>query len=137
MKASESKEDFDSKSNPEGGNQIIDVEPNTIVATTKVQPNELKEPEKGERLFHSQMWVKGASLHFIVDSYSQKNLISVEVIKWLDLSMTPHPQPYTIDWLRQGRGLCVNQQCHLPYNIKPSKTRYCVILLPLKFVMFF
>jgi hypothetical protein len=59
LKASESKVDFDSKSNLEGGKQIIDVEPSSTVATTKVQPSELEEPKEGERLFHSQMWVKG------------------------------------------------------------------------------
>jgi hypothetical protein len=42
------------------------------------------------------MWVKGALIHFIVDSGSQKNLILAEVVKWLNLPMTLHPQPYTI-----------------------------------------
>jgi hypothetical protein len=102
MKDSESEEDSDSESNPESGKWIIDVEPSATVATTKVQPSEPEEPEEGEHLFHSQMWVKGTLLHFIVDSGSQKNLISVEVIKRLDLSITPHPHPYTISWLRQG-----------------------------------
>jgi hypothetical protein len=69
------------------------------------------EPEEGERLFHSQMWVKGTPLHFIVDSGSQKNLISVEVVKQLALPTTSHPQPYTIGWLCQGSDLHVNQQC--------------------------
>jgi hypothetical protein len=55
------------------------------------------------------MWVKGASIHFIVDNVSQKNLILAEVIKQMDLPTTPHPQPYTISWLRQGRDLCVSQ----------------------------
>jgi hypothetical protein len=67
------------------------------------------------------MWVKGPPLHFIVNSDSQKNLISTEVIKQLDLPMTPHPQPYTIGWLHQGRDLYVNQQCRLPFGIKPFK----------------
>ena len=62
------------------------------------------------------MWLKGAPLHFIIN-----NLISAEVIKQLDMLMTPHPQPYTIGWLRQGRDLCVSQQCRLPYDIKPFK----------------
>jgi hypothetical protein len=106
MKASESEADLDSESNPEGGKRIIIVEPNAMVSTTKVWPNE---PKEGECLFHSQMWVKGALIHFIVDNGSQKNLISAEVVKWLNLPMTPHPQPYTIDWLRQGRDLCVSQ----------------------------
>jgi hypothetical protein len=99
LKASESEIDSDSESNPEGGKQIIDAEPSATVATTKVRPSEPEEPEEGECFFHSQMWVKGALLNFIVDSSSQKNLISTEVVKWLDLPMTPHPQPYTISWL--------------------------------------
>jgi hypothetical protein len=49
--------------------------------TTTIQPEEPTDPEEGECLFHSQMWVKGTPLHFIVDSGSKKNLISVEVIK--------------------------------------------------------
>jgi hypothetical protein len=48
------------------------------------------------------MWVKGNSLHFVVDSESQKNLISKKVIKQLDFPTTPHLQPYTIGWLLQG-----------------------------------
>jgi hypothetical protein len=76
LKASESEEDSDSESNLESGKWIIDVEPSATVATTKVQPSEPEEPEEGECLFHSQMWVKGTPLHFIVDSDSQKNLIS-------------------------------------------------------------
>jgi hypothetical protein len=132
MKYSKSEEDSDSESNPERRKQIIDVEPSATVATTKFQPSEPEEPEEGEHLFHSQMWVKGALLHFIVYSGSQKNLISVEVIKRLDLSITPHPQPYTIGWLRQGRDLHISQQCHLPYNIKPFKDEVLCDIYPLE-----
>jgi hypothetical protein len=56
------------ESNPKGGNSIINVKPSATVTTTKVHPSEPKEPEEGELLFHSQMWVKGPLLHFIVDS---------------------------------------------------------------------
>jgi hypothetical protein len=47
--------DYDFESNPEIWKQIIDAEPSAIVATTKVRPSELEEPEEGERLFHSHM----------------------------------------------------------------------------------
>jgi hypothetical protein len=58
MKASDFEVGYDSKSNPEGGKWIIDVEPSAIVATTKVQPSEPEEQEEGECLFHSQMcWI--------------------------------------------------------------------------------
>ena len=78
------------------------------------------------------MWVKGAPLHFIIDRGSQKNLISEEVIKRLDLPMTPHPQPYTIGWLCQGRDLFVIQQCRFPYDIKPFKDEVLCDISPLE-----
>jgi hypothetical protein len=43
-------------------------------------PSEKQEPEEGECLFHSKMWLKGAPLHFIVDSGIQKNLILEKVV---------------------------------------------------------
>jgi hypothetical protein len=55
MKASNSKVDSDSESNPESGKELIDVEPSTTVTTTKVQPSEPEEPKEGEHLFHSQL----------------------------------------------------------------------------------
>jgi hypothetical protein len=47
--------------------------------------------------------------------------------------MTSHPQPYTIDWLRQGRDLCVNQQCRMPYDIKPFKDEVLCDISSLEF----
>jgi hypothetical protein len=129
IKYFESEVDSDFESNPEGWKRIIDVKPSATVATTKVHPSK---PEEGECLFHSQMWVKRALLHFIVDHRIQKNLISVEVVKRLDLSMTPHLQPYTIVWLRQGRDPHVSQQCRLPYGIKRFKYEVLCDISPLE-----
>ena len=70
MKAFESYVGSNSKSKQERGRKIIDVEPNSTIATTKLHHGEPDEPEEGEHLFHSQMWVKGTPLHFIVDSGS-------------------------------------------------------------------
>jgi hypothetical protein len=100
--------DYDSKSETKRGRQIINAEPSATIATTKLQPSEPDEPE-GECLFHSQMWVKGTMLHFIINRGIHKNLISAEVIKWLALQTTRHPQPYTIGWLCQGSNLRVSQ----------------------------
>jgi hypothetical protein len=80
------------------------------------------------------MWVKGTPLHFIVDSGSQKNLISTEVIKQLGLLTTPHPQPYNIGWLHQGQeseDLRVSQQCQLSYGIQPFKDEVLCDFSPL------
>ena len=132
MKASESDAGSDSELETEKGKQIIDTEPLATIATTKIQPSEPDEPEEEERLFHSQMWVKGTPLHFIVDSGSQKNLISEEVVKRLALSMTPHPQPYTIGWLQKGRDLRISQQCRFAYGIKPFQDEVLCDVSPLE-----
>ena len=63
------------------GKNIIDADPNAIVATTKVQKEEPEDSEEEEHLFHSQIWVNGSSLQFIVNSRSQKNPISAEFMK--------------------------------------------------------
>jgi hypothetical protein len=132
VKASKSNAGSDSEPEPERGRRIIEAEPSATIATTKLQPAEPNELEEGERLFHSQMWVKGTPLHFIVDSNSHKNLISAEVVKRLALSTTPHPQPYTIGWLCQGSDLHVSQQCQLSYDIKPFKDEVLCDVPPLK-----
>jgi hypothetical protein len=132
VKSSESDVGSNSESEPEKGRWIIDAEPSATIATTKIQPSEPDEPEEGEFLFHSQMWVKGTSLHFIVDSGSQKNLILVEVVNNLALPTTPHPHLYTIGWLFQGSDLRVSQQCHLPYDIKPFKDEVLCDFAPLE-----
>ena len=80
LKALESNACSDSESElnmtNEKGKHLIDVEPNATIATTKIQKEELEDPEEEEHLFHSQMWVKGSLLQFIVNSGSQKNPIS-------------------------------------------------------------
>jgi len=106
LKVSESDacSDFDSKPDKgnEEGKQNIDAKPNTTVATTKIQKEEPKDPNEEDHLFHSQMWVKGSPPQFIIDNGSQKNLILVEVVKWLGLPTTTHPQLYIIGCLHQG-----------------------------------
>jgi hypothetical protein len=67
IKDKESNPDSESDYENTGKRQIIDADPTAIVATTTIQPEEPTDPEEGERLFHSQMWVKGTPLHFIVD----------------------------------------------------------------------
>ena len=76
LKAPESDAFSDPESELDKGNEkgkhIIDANPSAIVATTKIQKEDPEDPEEGERLFHSQMWVKGSLLQFLVDSESQK-----------------------------------------------------------------
>jgi hypothetical protein len=132
VKASESDVGSDSDSEPERVRWIIDAEPSATISTTNLHPGEPDEPEEGERLFHSQMWVKGTPLHFIIDSGIQKNLISAEVVKRQALPTTLHLQPYTIGWLVQGSDLHISQQCRLSYGINAFKDKVLCDVSPLQ-----
>jgi hypothetical protein len=91
-----------SYSDMEKGNHIINVESIATISTTNIQPDKSEEIEEGDHLFHSQMWVKGNPLHYIVENGSQNNMILTDVIKRLKLLRMKYPQPYTIGWLFQG-----------------------------------
>jgi hypothetical protein len=75
-------------------------------------------------------------MHFIIDSSSQKNIVSVEVIKRLDFPTTPHPHQYTIRWLRQGSDLRISQHCLVDYDIKPFKDEALCDVSHLEFCVF-
>jgi len=51
----------------------------------------------------------------------------------LGLLKTPNPQPYIIRWLLQGWYIFINQQCCLPYNIKPFTDEVLCYVSPLEF----
>jgi hypothetical protein len=71
VKASKSDARSNSESELEKGRWIIDAKSTAAIATsTKVHLDELDQIEEDERLFHSQMWVKGTPMHVIVDSGS-------------------------------------------------------------------
>ena len=74
LKASESDACSNSESELDKGNEkgkkIIDVDPNATVAKKNIQKEEPEDPKEKEHLFHSQMWVKGSPLQFIVDNGS-------------------------------------------------------------------
>jgi len=123
----------DACSNPESesderndkGKYIIYAKPNAIVSIAKIHKNEPKDLEEGERLLHSQIWVKGSPWQLIVDSGNQNNLISAEVLKWVGLLTIPHLQPYSIGWLQQGWIFKSASSVAFPTASSPSQMRYC------------
>jgi hypothetical protein len=80
VKSSELDVGFNSESEPEKGDKTLTQNPvPSLLPPRSILVNLMN--QRKESLFHSQMWVKGTPLHFIINSGSQKNLISMEVIK--------------------------------------------------------
>jgi hypothetical protein len=128
--------DSESDSENTGKGQIIDANPTAIVTIATIQPEEPTNPEEGECLFHSQMWVKGTSLHFIVDSGSQKNLISTEVVKQFDCRQHhTHNDTTSGGFSKDEIFMSANSvDCHMVSS--PSRMRYYVMFPHWMSVMF-
>ena len=124
IKDKESKPDSESDYENTGKGYIIDTDPIAIVMTTKIQPEEPIDPEEGEHLFHSQMWLKGTPLHFIVDSGSQKNLISAGVANSWDCRQHHTRNHTTLGGFAKDEIFvsASSVDCHTASN--PSRMRY-------------
>jgi hypothetical protein len=137
IKDKEMNPDSESDSENTGKRQIIDADPTAIVATTTIQPEEPTDPEEGECLFHSQMWVKGTPLHFIVDSMEARRTSSQQRSSNSWDCRQHHTRNHTTsEWLRQGRDLVSanSVDCHTASN--PSRMRYYVMFPHWMSVMF-
>lgn len=81
--------------------------------------------------------VEGPSLCFIIDSGSQKKLISVQFVKRLVLLTTLHHNHTPSCGSTKGKITTSINGATFPTTSSLSQMRYCVMLIPLNFVMFY
>jgi hypothetical protein len=72
---------------------------------------------KQNKLFHIRIISKHTKIDTLIDSGSQENLISEEVVKILGLETKPHLQPYPLGWICDNAKLQVTKQCKLRFAI--------------------
>lgn len=65
-----------------------------------IQPKELSLKEAREALFHLRIQIKQNVVKTIIDSGSQKNLISKGLVRKLGLETRHHPRPYPIGLIK-------------------------------------
>ncbi|GJV04089.1 glutamate-rich WD repeat-containing protein 1 [Tanacetum coccineum] len=70
------------------------------------------ECDEKEELFTMKIQVKREVIEAIVDTGSQKNLISPSLEQNLGLKTTPHPSPYSFSWIKNDMDTQVSEQCH-------------------------
>ena len=63
------------------------------------------------------MITKKTKIDTLIDSGSQANLLSEEVVKWLRLKTKPHRKPYQLGWVCKDKRLKVTNQCDLKFSI--------------------
>ena len=110
----EDEEDIDD-SNIEPENRICVIQ--RLLCSTK-----LPEPSQRQQIFQSYCLVKEKKCRLIIDSCSCENLVSKSLVNSLKLATTPHPNPYTVGWIRTGAKIKVTELCQVPIAIGRS---YC------------
>ena len=68
------------------------------------------------KLFHTSCSVQGSLRDLIIDSGSQENIISKDVMKRLQLEMENHPNPYAIGWIKEVGGIRVHERCKMSFS---------------------
>ena len=91
-----------------------------------------------EAIFHTRYTVGGKVCSLIIDGRSCANVAANTMVERLKLEITPHPMPYTIQWLNQGKGIHISSHCLVPLSIgKSYRMTFGVILCPWMHAMFF
>jgi len=73
--------------------------------------------EQREDIFHTRCTIHGCVCSLIVNGGSCTNVASTTLVDKLQLKTDPHPQPYSIQWLNQGKGLKVSTRCLISFSI--------------------
>ncbi|XP_022019990.1 uncharacterized protein LOC110920060 [Helianthus annuus] len=70
-----------------------------------------------EALFHTRCTIRDKVCSLVIDGGSCTNVASQTMISKLSLSTEPHPSPYDIQWLNQGKGIRVSNRVLLSFSI--------------------
>ena len=73
--------------------------------------------EQRESIFHTRCTIGGKVCSLIIDGGSCTNVASKTMVDKLKLAASPHPSPYTIQWLNHGKGIQVSSRCLLSLSI--------------------
>ena len=72
----------------------------------------MDEADPREQLFVVKLQVKTSLVDAVVDSGSQKNLISEALVQKMGLKTIRHPKPYPLGWIQKEVGkMSVTNQC--------------------------
>ena len=69
------------------------------------------------KLFHLRVIMRHTKVDTLIDSGSQSNLISEEVVKQLGLNTQMHHKPYSLKWISNNHKLYITKQCTLKFAI--------------------
>jgi hypothetical protein len=69
------------------------------------------------KLFHIRVIMRHTKIDTLIDSGSQSNLISEELVKKLGLKTQTHHKPYTLKWMSNHHQMHIKKQCTIKFAI--------------------
>ena len=69
------------------------------------------------KFFHIRVIMKHTKINTLIDSGSQSNLISEEVVKQLGLNIQMHHKTCSLKWISNNHKLHITKQCTLKFEI--------------------
>jgi hypothetical protein len=69
------------------------------------------------KLFHIRVIMRKTKVDTLIDSGSQSNLISEELVKQLGLNTQMHHKPYSLKWISNNHKLHITKKCTLKFAI--------------------
>ncbi|KAJ9547219.1 hypothetical protein OSB04_019762 [Centaurea solstitialis] len=91
-----------------------------------------------ELIFHTRYTIAQKVCPVIIDGGSCTNVASQTLVTKLNLPTHLHPTPYVIQWLNQGKGICVSHRVLLSFSIGKSYSDelWCDVI-PMDAAMFY
>ena len=77
----------------------------------------IDEPFQRRILFKTVCKAKGKCCKLIIDSGSNDNLVSTEMVDKLNLKRIVYPKPYRVAWMQNGHQVLVSEQCQVKFQI--------------------
>jgi hypothetical protein len=72
------------------------------------------------KFFHIRVIMRHTKVDTLIDSGSQYNLISEEVVKQLGLNTQMHHKPYSLKWISNNHKLHITKKCTLKFQFHLS-----------------
>ncbi|KAD0267391.1 hypothetical protein E3N88_44532 [Mikania micrantha] len=84
----------------------------TLTGTVHTAPNQQR-----EAIFRTRCTIKNKVCSLVIDGGSCTNVASQIMVHKLNLTSEPHPSPYDIQWLNQGKGLRITNRVLLAFTV--------------------
>eukprot|EP00253_Pinus_taeda_P034151 PITA_34151 len=109
---------------PEEAKNAPDTREALVLNKVLLKPaNEAIEQTHRKDLFRTVCKSHGKCCKLIIDSGSIDNLVSIVMVKKLELTRLKHPTPYKVSWLQKGHQLLVDEQCEVEFQIGRYKDK--------------